>query len=124
MQQRQFTVHVGERSIRRVQVAMTAVQACEQTARAVTNAAQGMLDQARKSLDEALGAVCDAHDQQLPEQYTLTIKPNDGTVTITDANATPDPMVFEVVEPTKNGADQDEPPNGLAAYKAALEGES
>jgi hypothetical protein len=105
VQQNQFTVHVSDRSIRRVQIAMAAVQASEQTAQAAASAAQNMLDQARKSLDEALGAICDAHNEMLPEQYTLTIRPNDGTLTITDVNSTPEPMVLGLEEPTLNGKD-------------------
>jgi len=45
-----------------------------------------MADQARRSLDEALGSVCDAHDEQLPTEYTLSVRPKDGTITISDNN--------------------------------------
>jgi hypothetical protein len=113
MQQKQFTVNVSERSIRRVQVAMTAVQTCEQTAQAVMATAQNMLDQARKSLDEALGAICDAHNEQLPGQYTLQIKPNDGTLTITDATETPEMVSVEV------GPPPDHEGNGLVVVEKA-----
>ena len=50
----------------------------------------GMVGQARKSLDDALGSICDAHDEILPEQYTVTLNTKDCTITLTDA--TPQPM--------------------------------
>jgi len=89
-----FTMHVSERTMRRVQIAMTAMQATEQTAKAAADAAQSMTDQARRSLDEALGAVCDAHDEQLPTEYTLSVRPKDGTITISDNNQQGMPVSF------------------------------
>lgn len=80
---RQFTVKVSERSMRRVQVTMAAVQAAEQTAQASAQAANSMVAQARKSLDEALGAICDAHDEQLPEEYSVSLRTREAEITIT-----------------------------------------
>lgn len=84
MQQQSFTVSVGDRSMRRVQIAMAAYQAAEQTAKAMAQAGEGMVAQARKSMDEALGAICDSHNESLPEQYSISLRPGDGTITVTD----------------------------------------
>jgi hypothetical protein len=79
-----FTVKLSDRSMRRVQITLAAMQTADQTARAVAEAANSMVAQARKSLDEALGAICDAHDQQLPEEYSISLRVNDGEITIND----------------------------------------
>lgn len=109
-----FTVKVSDRSMRRVQIVMAAVQAADQTAKAATEAANSMVAQARKSLDEALGSICDAHDEVLPENYTLTLRVKDDEITITD-NTVPPPQPTVVTTPLNEA----EPPNGLAAYEAA-----
>ena len=80
----QITVQVSQRSIRRVQIAMAAMQATEQTAKAAAAATQGFVEQARRALDDALGAICDANDQRLPDQYSITVKPDEGVITIID----------------------------------------
>lgn len=113
-QQQPFSMSVSDRSMRRVQVVMAAMQAAEQTARAATTAAEGMVAQARKSLDEALGAICDAHDQTLPDEYSLTIRVADGLVIITDQAAPPvEAPTLHAVEPSPP-RDPDIPLNGKA----------
>lgn len=114
-QQEPFSMVVSDRSMRRVQIVMAAMQAAEQTARAASQAAEGMVAQARKSLDEALGSICDANDQTLPEQYSLTIRVAQGLIIITDTNADIPPPVQEpglrAVEPSPP-RDPDIPLNG------------
>jgi hypothetical protein len=78
----QFTMQVSDRSLRRVQISMAAVQAADQTAQAALQALQNMVGQARKGLDDALGAICDANDQTLPADYTLTVNQAAGSITI------------------------------------------
>jgi hypothetical protein len=84
-QQHGFTMRVGDRSMRRIQITMAAMQAAQQTAQAAQQAGESMVAQARKSLDEALGALCDANNQTLPEQYSLTVRVADGEVVIIDS---------------------------------------
>jgi hypothetical protein len=93
-QQKSFSMRVSDRSMRRLQITMAAMQAAEQTAQAMTSAGEGMVAQARKSLDEALGALCDANEQTLPEQYSLTVRVEDRQVIILDTaidNPGPEP---------------------------------
>jgi hypothetical protein len=49
---------------------------------------QSVVGTARKSLDEALAAICDAHDQTLPAEYTVSLDQNNLTVTISEGDAT------------------------------------
>ena len=93
-QQKSFSMRVSDRSMRRLQITMAAMQAAEQTAQAMTSAGEGMVAQARKSLDEALGALCDANEQTLPEQYSLTVRVEDRQVIVLDStidNPGPEP---------------------------------
>jgi hypothetical protein len=94
----QFTMQVSDRSLRRVQITMAAVQAADQTAQAALQALQGMVAQARKGLDDALGAICDANDEALPSEYTLTINQAAGTITIT-SDAPTGPTMLPPLEP-------------------------
>jgi len=82
MQQEPFTMQVSERSLRRVQVSVAALQVADQMAKATMETLQQMVGQARKSLDEALGAICDANDQTLPPEYTVSLNQASNTVTI------------------------------------------
>jgi lipopolysaccharide biosynthesis regulator YciM len=82
-----FTMSISDRSLRRVQISMAAVQAADQTAQAAVQALQSMVAQAHKGLDDALGAICDANDQVLPDEYTVTLNQAQSTVTISDAAA-------------------------------------
>lgn len=116
-QQKSFSMRVSDRSMRRLQITMAAMQAAEQTAQAMTSAGEGMVAQARKSLDEALGALCDANEQILPEEYSLTVRVDDRQVIILDtsigspgAEPPPGPMEnvsgppqLSAVPPTANG---------------------
>lgn len=85
-QDQAYTLTVSERSLRRVQITVAALQAADQTAKAAAEAAQGMVAQARKSLDEALGAISDANDKTLPKEYTVKIDVNERTLTIISAD--------------------------------------
>lgn len=86
-----ITIKVSERTMRRVQITMAAMQGVEQTAQATAQAAQNMVAQARKSLDEALGTICDAHDEVLPSEYRLSVNLAESTLTIAEMLvATPD----------------------------------
>lgn len=111
-----ITIKVSERSMRRVQIIMAAYQACQQTAAAVNQSAAGMVEQARKSVDEALGAICDAHDESLPEEYNVSLNLKDSTVTISETPvATPGQPDDSVV--ASNGAGH---PSGLPGASPSI----
>jgi ABC-type transporter Mla subunit MlaD len=106
-----FTMKVSDRSLRRVQLTMTALQAADQTAKAAVETMQGVVAGARKSLDEALAAICDAHDQTLPTEYTVSLDQANLTVTISEGDATgatgvpSEPEPAEVLPVPANGVD-------------------
>lgn len=101
-----FTVKVSDRSMRRVQIVMAAVQASEQTAQAAAEAAQSMVAQARKSLDEALGSICDAHDEVLPDEYSVTLKTKENEITVTPRQDPPTGTLLFPPTDAQNGTGQ------------------
>ena len=117
-----FTMQVSERSLRRVQITMTALQAADLTAKAAIETMQSVVQQQRRSLDEALAAICDAHDQTLPQDYTVSLDQAANTVTISqgDATAAPsEPETPQVPPVPVNGVDHSSaaptPSGGLQA---------
>jgi len=112
--QQQFEVQVSERSMRRVQIIMAAVQTAEQMSKAVTQTAEGIVQQARQQLTDALGTICEAHDEVMPTQYTIGVDVKTNTITITD-NTPPtliSPLPF---------LDPDANPNGQGHASAPVE---
>lgn len=105
--QQKFEVQVSERSMRRVQIIMAAVQTAEQTSKAVSQTAEGIVQQARQQLTDALGTICEAHDETMPDQYTIGVDIKTNTITITD-NTPPtlmSPLPFVDPDAKANGQD-------------------
>lgn len=116
-----ITLTISDRSLRRVQLVMAAYQSAEQTANATIQAAQGVVAQARKSLDEALGAICDAHDEALPEEYNVALNPRENKLTLTDLKQPLDMILGSTLPTSSDMADLAGMANGTGHASALPE---